>query len=121
MARAILLILALTIMPACTGGAPPPTRGNLQSFKILSEQADPSAGSLTVHIQIIEPVSRESVRSAAESVIESFKSQYRSITINSYAGSSGAEDPPYAVSKLEGGEVTHKFSPESGTTKIPTH
>ncbi|HKG20943.1 MAG TPA: hypothetical protein VKC34_03520, partial [Blastocatellia bacterium] len=76
MARAILLILALTITPACTGSAPPPTRGSLQSFKVLSERADPSTGTLTVHIQIIEPVSRESVRSAAESVIASFKSQY---------------------------------------------
>lgn len=121
MARAILLILALTIAPACTGSAPPPTRSNLQSFKVLSEQADSSAGTLTVAIQIIGPVSRESARSAAESVIESFKPQYRSITINSYAGSAGEGEPPYAVSRLENGEVTHKFSPESENRKIPTH
>ena len=120
MAKTILLILALTIASACTGSAPPPTR-SLQSFKVLSERADPSAGTLTVSIQIIEPVSRESARSAAESVIESFKPQYRSITINSYAGSAGEGDTPYAVSKLENGEVTHRFSPESESRKIPTH
>ena len=119
MARVILLTLALTIAPACTGTAPPPTRATLQSFKILSEQADPSAGTLKVDIQIIEPVSRDSAKSAAESVIESFKPQYRAITINSYVG--GAGGTPYAVSKLERGEVTHTFGPESGSTKIPTH
>ena len=121
MARAILLILALALASACAGSAPPPTRGSLQSFKILSEQADPSAGTLTVNIQIIEPVLKESTRSAAESVIESFKSQYRSITINSYAGNTGPGGPPYAVSKLEGGRVTHKFGPEAESQKIPTH
>ena len=120
MARAILLILALTTAAACAGNVPPQTR-SLQSFKVISEHADPSAGTLTVAIRIIEPVSRESARSAAESVIESFKPQYRSITINSYAGDAGEREPPYAVSKLENGEVTHRFSPESESRKIPTH
>ena len=121
MGRVTLLVLALAVASACAPSAPPPTRGALQSFRILSEQADPSTGTLTVHIQIIEPVLKESARSAAESVIESFKPQYRNITINSYAGNAGPGDAPYAVSKLEGGVVTHKFSPEAETQKIPTH
>jgi hypothetical protein len=121
MGKAILLILVLTLASACAPSAPPPTRGSFQSFKILSEQSDPSAGTLTVHIQLIEPVLKESARSAAESVIESFKSQYRTITINSYAGSAGMGDPPYLVSKLEDGKVTHKFGPEAESQKIPTH
>lgn len=121
MGRAILLALVLTLASACVGAAPPPTRGSLQSFKILSEQADPSTGTLAVHIQLAEPVVKESARSAAESVIESFKGQYRKITINSYAGSARIGDAPYLVSKLEDGRVTHEFGPEAESRKIPTH
>jgi ABC-type glycerol-3-phosphate transport system substrate-binding protein len=121
MAKAIMLIFVLLLAAACSGNAPPPARSNLKSFKILSEQADPAAGTLSVKIQVIEPVSQAAVSSAAESVIDSFKQRYPSITVTSYAGGEAPGAQPYAVSKLEGGQVTHEFGPEAATRKIPTH
>lgn len=121
MIRPTLIALALLLSAACGGGAPPPTRAGLESFKVISEQADPATESLDVSILIQGAAAEASVKSAAESVIKSYENQYRTIVIKSYVGSASPNDLPYGVSRLERGQITHSFHPEAATKKIPTH
>lgn len=121
MIRRTLIALALVVSAACGGGAPPPTRANLESFKVISEQADPATESLDVSLLIEGAAAEATVKSAAESVIQSYRGQYKTIILKSYVGSASANDLPYGVSRLERGEITHSFHPEAATKKIPTH
>jgi hypothetical protein len=120
MIRPTLIALALLVSAAC-GGAPPPTRANLESFKVISEQADPATESLAIALLIQGAATEASVKSAAESVMNSYRGQYKTIIIKSYVGSASPNDLPYGVSRLERGEITHSFQPEAATKKIPTH
>ncbi|HKY03556.1 MAG TPA: hypothetical protein VJQ56_01635 [Blastocatellia bacterium] len=121
MTKKTFIALALLVSAACGPSAPPPARAGLESFKIISERADPSGESLDVSLLIEGAATEATVKSAAESVIESFKGQYKTIILKSFVGSATPNDLPYGVSKLERGEVTHSFHPEAATKKIPTH
>jgi len=116
---AIIAILLLTLL-AC-GTAPAPTRSSLQTFSVISEQADPVASSLTLLIKLSGPATQPNVKSIVESVIASRKGEYRHIIVKSYAEGMTASDAPFAISRLEDGTITHRFNSMAETQKIPTH
>ena len=113
--------LLLLVLLSCGGSAPAPTRSNAQSFEVISEQADPAAGSLALLIKVAGPATQSNVRSIAESVIANRKDQYRHILVKSYTEGMSPSDTPFAISRLEDGAVTHRFSSLAETRKIPTH
>jgi hypothetical protein len=117
MGRILVLALALSFA-ACGESAPPPTRAEPHSYSILSERPDPSGG-LTVNIKVSAAAGEDSIKSAAESVISARRGQYPSVTVNSFAEG----ENPVAVSKLEGGRMSHAFTDEGRgkQVRIPTH
>ena len=58
MIKATLGVLVLLMAVAC-GTAPAPTRSNVQAFTVISEQADPAAGSLTLLIKVSDPLPKQ--------------------------------------------------------------
>ncbi|HZM85739.1 MAG TPA: hypothetical protein VFF31_04195 [Blastocatellia bacterium] len=120
MLKTAIIALSLSFIAAC-GTAPAPTRSNAQPFSVISEQADPVAGSLTLLIKVSGPATQPSVKSVVESIITSRKGEYRHILVKSYTEGMNATDVPFAISRLENDSVTHRFSAMSETQKIPTH
>jgi hypothetical protein len=120
MFRAIMVASVLSAFAAC-GGAPAPTRSNLQAFSVISEQADPAAGTLTLLIRVSGPATQGDVKPIVESVIASKKGDYAHIIVKSYVEGTTASDPPFAISRLEDGAITHRFNSMNETQKIPTH
>ncbi|MCI0488204.1 MAG: hypothetical protein L0229_16575 [Blastocatellia bacterium] len=114
------MALVLAICVACSN-APPPTRARAEPFTVLSEQPGADNLSLTVIIKLNESPTEPSARTIAESVIASRKDRYQNITVESYLSGASASDPPYSVSKLEGGSVTHRFNSQVAPQRIPTH
>ncbi|MEK6320618.1 MAG: hypothetical protein AABN33_02925 [Acidobacteriota bacterium] len=121
MYKTAIIALVLLAIVSCGGTAPPPTRSAAQPFSIISEQADPAASSLMLLITVSGPATQPSVKSIAESVITSRRGEYRHIIVKSYAEGMTASDTPFAVSRLEDGTVTHRFSSLAETQKIQTH
>lgn len=120
MIKADLGVLVLLLAVAC-GTAPAPMRSNAQPFTVISEQADPAAGSLTLLIKVSGPATETNVRSAAESAIASRKGEYRHMIVRSYVEGTTASDAPFAISRFEDGSVTHRFNSMAETQRIPTH
>jgi len=120
MFRAIITAALLSAFAAC-GGAPAPTRSNLQPFSIISEQADPAAGTLTLLIRVSGPATQANVKPIAESVITSKKGEYAHVLVKSYVEGMPESDPPFAISRLEDGTITHRFNSMNETQKIPNH
>jgi hypothetical protein len=120
MFRAIIVAFVLSAFVAC-GGAPAPTRSNLQAFSVISEQADPAARTLTLLIRVSGPATPANVKPIAESVIASKKGDYAYVIVKSYVEGMTASDPPFAISRLEDGAITHRFNSMAETQKIPTH
>ena len=120
MIRLVIMALFLMTFAAC-GDAPPPTRSHAEPFTIMSEQPDFDNQSLTVSIKLAEPTTESSVRSLAESIIATRKDRYQSITVKSYLASASTVAPPYSISKMEGGPVTHQFNSQVAPQRIPTH
>jgi hypothetical protein len=117
MIKVLMLGLALALA-ACGESAPPPTPSEPQPYSIVSERSDPSGG-LTVGIKVSAAAGEASIKSAAESVISARRGQYSSVTVNTFAEG----EKPVAVSKLEGGRVSHAFTDEARgkQVRIPTH
>jgi len=113
-------IIALFLL-ALAGCGTAPTRSNAQPFSIISEQADPAAGSLTLLINVSGPATQPNVKSIVESIIANRKGEYRHILVKSYTEGMAASDTPFAISRLEDGAVTHRFNSMAETQKIPTH
>lgn len=120
MRRTTVISLCLLVLAGC-GTAPAPTRSNAQPYSVISEQADPAASSLTLLIKVSGPATQAGVKSIAEAVIAGRKGEYRHIIVKSYAEGMTASDTPFAVSRLEDGTVTHRFSSLAETEKIQTH
>jgi hypothetical protein len=118
MIKATLGALVLLMSVAC-GTAP--TRLNSQPFIIISEQADPTAGSLTLLIKVSGPATEANVKSAVESAIATRKGEYKHMVVKSYVESMTASDSPFAISRFEDGSVTHRFNAMAETQRIPTH
>ena len=120
MLRVVIVAFVLNSFAAC-GGAPAPTRSNLQAFSVISEQADAAAGTLTLLIRVSGPATQANVKPIAESVIASKKGEYAHVLVKSYVEGTTASDPPFAVSRLEDGAITHRFNSLTETQKIQTH
>ena len=120
MFRTAVISLCLLALAGC-GTAPAPTLSNAQLYSVISEQADPAASSLTLLIKVSGPATQASVKSIAETAIASRKGDYRHIVVKSYTEGMTASDTPFAVSRLEDGIVTHRFSSLAETQKIQTH
>ena len=116
-----MIVAFLLIAFAGCGGAPAPTRSNLQPFSVISEQADPSAGTLTLLIRVSGPATQANVKPIAESAITSKRGEYAHVLIKSYVEGMTASDPPFAISRLENGVISHHFNSMNETQKIPTH
>ena len=120
MVKTAIIALSILVLAACDT-APAPTRSNTQTYSIISEQADPVASSLTLLIKVSGPATQPGVKSVAESIIASRKGEYRHIIVKSYSEGMTASDTPFAISRLEDGAVTHRFSTLADTQKIQTH
>ena len=95
------------------------THEPVPSFRVESEQPDQVNRAITVNIRFPGPATESQVKSAAEFVIADRKDRYSSITVNSFV--LGASDKPYGISRLEAGEVTHRFNHQGESVRIPTH
>jgi hypothetical protein len=120
MIKTAVISLILLLLAGC-GTAPAPTRAIAQPYSVISEQADSPASTLTLLIKISGPATQPGVKSIAEKVIAERKSEYRHIIVKSYTESMSASDAPFAISRLEDGTVTHRFSSLADTEKIQTH
>jgi hypothetical protein len=114
-------VAALTLVVSCGGTAPRPTLARAQSYSVISEQADPVAGTLTISIKVAGPVTQSNLKSAAEALIAERKSEYRHITVKSYAENAATSDPPAAISRLENDAVSHVFNARTEPERIQTH
>lgn len=117
MTRLLTLALALACA-ACAPDAPPPTRAEAQPYSIVSERPDP-AGGLTVAIKVSGAATEETIKSTAESIITARRDKYQNVTVNTFVDG----ERPVAVSKLEGGRVSHAFAGDARgkQVRIPTH
>jgi hypothetical protein len=120
MLKSVIIALSLLSLAAC-GTAPAPTRTDTQTYAVISEQTDPAAGSLTLLVRVSGPASQPSVKSIVESIIAGRKGDYRHILVKSYIEGMSANDPPFAISRLENDSVTHRFNTMAESQKIPTH
>ena len=120
MLKPAIIVFFLLAITAC-GTAPAPTQSNAQPFSVISEQADPAAGSLTLLIRVSGPATQPNVTSIVESIIANRKGDYRHILVKSYAEGMAASDAPFAISRLEDGAVTHRFNSMAESQKIQTH
>jgi|SRR5215471_13276247 len=120
MLKPTILAFSLSLAFGC-GTAPRPTLSTGQPFSIVSEQADPSTSTLTLTIRVTGPATQTNVKAAADAAITARKADYRHILIKSYTEDMDTNGTPFAVSKLEEEEVTHRFNSLAETQKIPTH
>jgi len=120
MLRTITVAFVLSLASGC-GTAPAPKISNSQVFSVISELADTSTSSLTLTIKVSGPATQTNVKAAAEAAIAARKNEYRHILIKSYTEDLETSGVPFAVSKFEGEEVTHRFNSLAETQKIPTH
>jgi hypothetical protein len=120
MLKTAIIACFLLALAGCEA-APAPTRSSAQPFSIISEQADPAAGSLTLLIKLSGSANEPNVKSIVESIIANRKGEYRHILVKSYAEGMTVSDTPLAISRLEDDAVTHRFNSMAETQKIPTH
>lgn len=120
MLKPAIIALLLMVLVAC-GTAPAPTRSNAQPFSVISEQADPAAGRLTLLIRVSGPATQPNVTSIVESIIANRKGEYRHILVKSYTEGMATTDAPFAISRLEDSAITHRFNSMAETQKIQTH
>ena len=124
MAKIITIALFILTFAGCSGNYTDQSTATLEpvpSFRIESEQPDQINRAITVNIRFQGPATEPQLKSAAEFVIADRKERYSSVTVNSFLLSAPATDKPYAVSQLEGGEITHRFNRQSDSVRIPTH
>lgn len=114
-------IIVLFLMLAGCDSAPPPSRSDAQPFSVISEQADRVASNLTLVIRVSGPATQSNVKSVVESIFTKRKGDFRHILIKSYTEGMAEKDAPFAISRLEGDAVTHRFNSTAETQKIPTH
>jgi len=120
MLKTAIIFLSLLPLAACDT-ASAPTRSGAEPFSVISEQADPTAGSLTLVIKVSGPAAQPNVKSIVETIIANRKGDYRHILVKSYTEGMAATDVPFAISRLEDGAVTHRFNSMAETQKIQTH
>ena len=112
---------ALLFLAGCNNDAPVPVAATSSSYVIISEAADRASGQLAIDIKVPQPTNEARVKSVVESLINARKSAHKQIVIKTYLESVATSDVPYAVSRLEDGQITHRFNTEAQQQRIPTH
>ena len=120
MLKTSILVFLIFFVTGC-GTAPAPTRTDVQSFSVISEQTDRVASTLTLLIKVSGPATQQNVKSIVESVIANRKGDFRHILVKSITEGMTANDVPFAISRLENDVVTHRFNSTAETERIPTH
>jgi hypothetical protein len=87
----------------------------------MSESPDAGSGRLDIEIKVPQPADQTRVKSVVESLINSRRSGHNQIVVKTYLESVAASEMPYAISRLEEGQITHRFNEEAGQKRIPTH
>jgi hypothetical protein len=108
-------------LSGCNRDAPVPIAGTSSPYEIISEATDPQSGRLAIDIRVPQPTDEPRVKSVVESLINARKSAHPQIVVKTYLESVATSDLPYAISKLEQGQITHRFNSEAGQQRIPTH
>jgi hypothetical protein len=121
MIKIAVIFLAMIMLTACGSKAIAPANEAGDAFTILSSSPDQAAGGITINIRIDGPLSQETARAAAETVIARNRNNYRNITVKSFAPGSKETDLPYTTSILQNGSINHKANPMAAPQKIPTH
>ncbi|MGH9821956.1 MAG: hypothetical protein ACREDR_01660 [Blastocatellia bacterium] len=119
---AMIALPALLAPLAACGGADAPVIKSVSTsgYTLMSEKANPATGALVVNIKVPQP-DETTVKSIAESLINSRKAQYPTITVNTFVESIASNDIPYCVSKLDAGVVSHKVDPKAAQQRVPPH
>ena len=113
--------LILLVLLACGGGGPKQIGKRLEPYLINSTLVDPARKAVTIIISVHAQSTPDDVKTVAELVISTNKAEFQNITVKTYLLGSDQSGPPYATSILADGTVTHLFSPQAATKKIPTH
>lgn len=121
MIRTVIILSALIGLAACGGKEVAPLTDTSDAFTIISSTPEQATKSITINIRIEGPLSQDSARNAAETIIARHRDSYRNITVRSFAQGSRETDLPYATSVLQNGVINHKFNPMVAPQKIPTH
>jgi len=103
------------------GTPPKQVRSDGPQYSIISEQPDAQTGSLMMTIRVSGPATQTNIRSVAESAINARRDKFQNIIVNSYTEEMTVNEPPFAISKLEGNSVSHRFNPLEEKQKIATH
>jgi hypothetical protein len=119
MMKAAIVMVVLSCIVAC-GGAPAQWTAQ-QPYTIISEQPDTASGGLVIDVKLSGQPARSDVRSIAESVIATRRSEHKKVVVRSFIDSASRNRIPFALSRLENGLITHEFSSQTETQKIPTH
>jgi hypothetical protein len=123
MIKAITVSLFILAFAGCGGDTANDAveRGPVPSFRVESEQPDQTARAITVNIRIQGLATESQVKSAAEFVIADRRDRYQTITVNSFLPDADLTDRPFGVSRLEQGEIIHRFNRPSESVRPPTH
>jgi hypothetical protein len=119
--EAALIGWVLLCLAGCNKDAPVPVAGNSSPYVIISESADPASGQLAIEIKVPQPTDEPRVKSVVESLINARKSAHNKILVKTYLESVATSDLPYAISRLEGGQITHQFNSDASQERIKTH
>jgi|SRR6516225_3503059 hypothetical protein len=118
---ASLIGAALVCLSGCDKDAPVPIAADSSRYVIISESPDPGSGRLDIEIKVPQPTDQARVKSVVESLINSRKTAHNQIVVKTYLESAATSDMPYAISRLEDGQITHRFNNEAGQQRIKTH
>jgi len=119
--KAVLSAGILLYLCGCNRDAPVPVAVTSSPYTIISESASPGSGRLQLDIKVPQPTDETRVKSVVESLINARKSAYTEIVVRTYLESVATTDLPYAISRLDSGQITHRFNSEAGQQRIPSH
>jgi hypothetical protein len=118
---AVLLGGVFVCSVGCNKDAPVAIVETAPPYVIVSESPEPESGRLAIDIKVPQPTDEARVKSIAESLINARKSAHRQIVVKTYLESVATSDMPYAISRFQDGQITHRFNSEAGQQRIPTH
>lgn len=121
MIKISIILLSVLVLTSCGGNVSAPVNDRDDAFTILSTSPDTGTNTVIINIRITGPLSQETARAAAETVIARNRDAYRNITVKSFTPGAKGSDLPYLTSTLQNGEINHKINPLAAPQKIPTH
>ena len=119
--EAVLIGWVVLCLSGCSNDAPVPVSGTSSPYAIISESADPASRRLAIDIKVPQPTDEARVKSVVETLINARKSAHKQIVVKTYLESAATSDIPYAISRLEDGQITHQFNSGAGQQRIQTH